>query len=1506
MQSAITRYKILPFLASLLLLMLFAHSLKAQKPQLKFGQLGLQHGLPEASILSLHQDQEGFLWIGTREGLQRYDGYSFQGYRHDPADSSSISSNYVSSIHEDLKGSLWIGTQKGVNRFDKRSEQYQGYLMDSSNIASIDNVVKSVYCDRDGMIWVGTQDKLFRLDPETEILKSFKPEPSDPTSLSGNAPRPALEDPNGMVWIITGSGLNRFDPKTEQFTHYLPDPSDTRSGSNNIWCLFEDRNSKFWVGTDEGLYRFDQGAQKFYGEVLLSGEMITSIAADQTGWLWIVSSESGLVLLNPDSGEYYSYPYDSTNPYGLPNSGINDIYMDRQGIVWLGMYAHGLYSFDQGNSQFKHYWHQPGNPNSLNDNIVYGMIEDREGILWIGTRSGGLNRYDPNTGQFRHFLHNPLDPSSLDRGPVWSIYEDSQSKIWINTPRHNQFDRETGKFKKYRHDPSNPNSISGDGYWPVLEDRNDIFWMASANGINRFDPTTETFKHYLPNKWIRAICEDYLGFLWLGTRKGELIRFDPSTLEHKQYLFDSSNPNSVNNYYIITCFLESQDSTLWIGTFDGGVHKFDRETKSFIHYTEKEGLVSNSVLGILEDGKGYLWISTVNGLVKFDPETVRFYNYDVHDGLQGNEFKTNAFYKSSQTGKMYFGGTNGFNVFHPDSIKDNSYIPPVVFTGFRYYNRKDRDEKPKELKGISAIEEVTLGYNENMFTCEFAALNYSNPFKNQYAYSLEGVTNNWIQLGTKRELTFTNLSPGTYTLKVKGSNNNGIWNETGTSIKITITPPWWQTWWAYGLYAILFAGSILGYINLKTGALKRERERLLRVDKLKDDFLANTSHELRTPLNGIIGIAESLMDGVAGELSEKVKSNLDLVAGSGRRLSSLVNSILDFSKLKTHNIKLHLMPMDLRSMAQVVLQMSEPLIAGKELVLKNEISKAIPSVIADENRLQQILHNLVGNAIKFTETGKISISASEQDRMVQISVTDTGTGIPEDKIDLIFKEFEQVDTSTTRQFVGSGLGLSITKKLIELHGGTIGVTSKVGMGSTFTFTLPVSKEQPSVLSSTLKVAKVKTPGNNKILPNLKEDQKGKAGEIKVLVVDDEPINQKVLANHLAFGNYKITSALNGELALKAIENEEKFDMVLLDIMMPKMSGFEVCRKIREQYLPSELPVIMITAKDQVSDLVEGLTSGANDYLTKPFSKDEFMARLKTHLNLFRINSTAGKFVPYEFLKALGRESLTDVNLGDHVQGEVTVFFSDIRAYSTLSEAMTPEQNFKFLNAYLRRVGPIIKRHNGFINQFMGDGTMALFQHSAKDALLASIEIKKVVTEYNVHRQEKGRTSLEVGIGIHTGPLMLGIIGDEERMDAGVVSDTVNISSRMEGLTKHFGASVVVSQNTLAKLSSQDEFSYRPLGKVQVKGRKQTLTVYEFYDGDPKESILRKRKTKADFEEGLKLYFQREFTQAAILFNKVLETISDDKTAKIYLKRCAENMVQGVSDNWTGVEMMLKK
>ncbi|MCL2925505.1 MAG: ATP-binding protein [Trichodesmium sp. MAG_R04] len=676
--------------------------------------------------------------------------------------------------------------------------------------------------------------------------------------------------------------------------------------------------------------------------------------------------------------------------------------------------------------------------------------------------------------------------------------------------------------------------------------------------------------------------------------------------------------------------------------------------------------------------------------------------------------------------------------------------------------------------------------------------------------------------------------------------------------------------------------------------LKIKNNQLENLNKLKDEFLANTSHELRTPLNGIIGITESLIDGAAGKLSSEVKNNLSLVVFSGKRLSNLINDILDFYKLKHHNIRLQLKPVGVREIAEIVVNLSRSMIGTKSLQLINSISYDTPFVDADENRLQQIFYNLIGNAVKFTGSGKIEVSAkvlenqnsSDEISLLEITIADTGIGIPSDKLDKIFESFEQADGSTSREYGGTGLGLAITKQLVELHTGSLYVSSEVGVGSQFKFTIPISKTQvvdfPQVALSR------SIPLVTEFEQNSKEVAlQGLAAETRdftILIVDDEPVNLQVMRNNLALQNYAITEANNGIEALEIIEKGLMPDLILLDVMMPHMTGYEVTKKLRQKYLHIELPIIMLTAKPLIYDLLEGFASGANDYLIKPFSKQELLARIKTHIHLSKISYAYGRFVPHNFLQFLKRENILDVKLRDSVKEKMSILFSDIRSFTTLSESMTPEENFKFINAYLSRMEPAILDNEGFIDKYIGDAIMAIFGRKADDAVQAAINMLKNLADFNQERQKLSQEMIKIGIGINTGDLMLGIVGGKKRIDGTVISDAVNLGSRLESLTKLYGVSILISEKTLLNLEEAYKYNYRFLDRVNVKGKKESVGLFEIFDGDPEEQKGLKKQTKSKFEEAIFLYFQEKFAAAKQIMSEILQINPEDKVAQFYLQR----------------------
>ncbi len=714
-------------------------------------------------------------------------------------------------------------------------------------------------------------------------------------------------------------------------------------------------------------------------------------------------------------------------------------------------------------------------------------------------------------------------------------------------------------------------------------------------------------------------------------------------------------------------------------------------------------------------------------------------------------------------------------------------------------------------------------------------------------------------------------------------------------------------------------GELSQSFNMMALQLKESFAALEAQNKIKDEFLANTSHELRTPLNGIIGLAESLIDGIAGKLPEKAILDLSLLVSSGRRLSNLINDLLDFSQMRNKHVKLQLRPVGLREIADMVLMLNQPLIAQKNLQLVNEIPSNLPLVSADENRIQQILQNLVANGIKFTENGYVTISAKIADlprmgRGVEITISDSGIGIEDkDKI-RIFDSFEQGDGSTARQYGGAGLGLAITKQLVELHGGEIRIESTIGVGSRFIFTLLISNDQTEnqsvqnlqISSRNVELQRIVSTNEPLKVNNYKPATTTEYDIFKILIVDDEPVNRQVLTNYLSLQNYELIQATNGIEALEIMRTGFKPDMILLDVMMPKMTGLEVCRKIREEMQANELPILMLTAKNRVDDMIEGLEAGANDYLAKPISKNELLARIKTHIQLYNINLAYSRFVPLEFIHLLNKKNVVDVSLGDQIEKEMTTLFSDVRGFTSLSETMTPQENFDFINAYLGQMEPVIHQHKGIIDKYIGDAIMALFPTCADDAVRGAIAMLEALKKHNKLLKRAGFQTIKIGIGLHTGLLMLGTVGGQKRMDGTVISDAVNLASRIEGMTKIYGATLLISEATYTRLQEPSQYAIRTIDRVIVKGKSKAVTVYEVFDGDAPSIREMKMKTRDDFKQGLTYYRQKQFVQATNCFKQILQCYADDKAAQIYLKRCEHFQKDGIPDNWDGIEALKSK
>ena len=867
-------------LLSLLISFLMINIGWAQKNRhndLKFNKITIEDGLSFHIISSIVQDHKGFLWIGTIDGLNKYDGYTITRYYHQPDDPHSLSGHIVqpSAMLVDGSGKIWIGTTSGLNVFDPASERFSSYVYNPADSLSFPGTtITAIYEDGGGDIWFGTDfGGLNMLDPETGRFYHYMHQTDADGSVYGNLVNTIFEDHSGTLWIGTIHGLYRYNREDDKFMAFRPDPTNhVNLFHEDISQIHVDQNNQLWVGTLNGLNRYDleTGASAVYRNdpndpESLSNNSISAIYEDSSGDLWI-GTYTGLNKYDRATNSFIVYKHDQKDPAGISDNFITAIFEDNAGILWFGT-RNGLNFLDSRKDKFKRIVADPKIPGSLSLEQVMAIHEDHGGTVWVGTEKGNLNRIDPLTGSIDVFGNNPGDPSNYIQPSIRIIHSDLSGRIWIGTLGNGMFlfDQYRGRFIPYPAKSENNETLSNLILTAMCEDRSGLFWIGTfANGLIKLNPETNEFKKYrihskdnksLSNNWILSLIEDQTGKIWIGTRGGGLNVFDPDTEELTEYRNIKNDPRSISHDEIVS-LLEDKAGNIWIGTWGGGLNKYVREdslrSERFIHYTIKDGLPNNSIVGMLEDDHGYIWISTNKGLSRFDPENIVFMNYSVEDGLQDYAFSPGACFKG-MSGKLYFGGSLGFNFFYPDSIQDNPVIPPVVITSFKLFNKTVIPGKNAPLtKSITQTENIDLSYRENFLSFEFAALNFTNPDKNQYKYQMIGLDPEVVYAGNKRFAEYTDVKPGKYTFWVTGSNNDGIWNTEGTSVNIHIHPPWYRTILAYILYVLLAFLSVYGYIQWRTVRLKREKEELEKqvnertsiIEEQKQDIMvANTELE---------------------------------------------------------------------------------------------------------------------------------------------------------------------------------------------------------------------------------------------------------------------------------------------------------------------------------------------------------------------------------------------------------------------------------------------------------------------------------------------------------------------------------------------------------------------------------------------------------------------------------------------------------------------------------------
>ncbi len=1048
-----------------------------------------------------------------------------------------------------------------------------------------------------------------------------------------------IEDKQGNLILGTGNGLSIFNPITEHSENYLI-KNKKSDPANKINAVYIDFTGAVWAGTNDGLFIFNRGTKSFKKIGLLNkntgdpqAHHIKDICQSGDGRIWVTSNGSKIAIIEPYSGTIEYITNKTRKKEARRNAYLGKIFKDRAGSLWISNWLDGVLVYHPSGKKIDIYKKETNNANSLSNEIVTKALKDENGDLWIATDGGGLNKYSFKKKKFTYYQENSGKAFSGSDNRIFTIFLDSHKNLWIGKESGvSLFKRKTGKFNKITF-PNPPFDIKK--VKAIGEDKKGNMIIASQDYLifynprthnaayNKVEPRDKTF--IMLGFTIDDFLIDQNNNFWVTTWEG-LGLFKKEKMEFEVYVDRNFQITEENHFWTIH---EDKDGIFWLGSQVDGLKRFNTVTKKWTTFKKEQGLLSNNVFSVLEDDDGFLWLGTELGLSRFNKQNETVSNYTIHDGLPANCFLPNAAWKATD-GEMFFGSKKGLISFYPRNFQKNKYLPPIAITSFKLFNK----EYPLNTD-IAFTNGITLKYSDNVFSFEFSALNFIHSRSNRYAYKLEGFNDNWIMLGTKREVTYTNLDPGEYQFMVKASNNDGLWNETGKSIRLTIQPPWWQTWWAYLIYVLLI---ILLYLRVRKYELNKlklqnearlnrlETDKLMEADKIKSAFFTNISHEFRTPLTLIIEPVEKLKNQLNDSGAERI---LDMIGRNAHRLLQLINQILDLSKLEARSMKLQVQKKDIIPFIKGCFASFESAAKLKQISFEMKIKTKRKEMYFDADKLQKIIFNLLSNAIKFTNKGgSVLASAEVVGKLLVIAVKDNGVGIPAEQQKNVFNRFFQADEKNGNENTGSGVGLALTKELVELHNGNITLESLPGSGTTFSVKLPTEDDIYSV--DEIIDAAIETDAYPPPLSVNKDgpvpSQLLKQNKALVLLIEDNPDMRNFILQSLE-EYFQVVACTNG---LEGIEKTKELmpDLVLSDVMMPKMDGFEVCRQIRSNEITSHIPVILFTAKAALNDKIEGLEIGADDYITKPFNSKELITRIN---NLIALRKKSGQRYPILFL-----------------------------------------------------------------------------------------------------------------------------------------------------------------------------------------------------------------------------------------------------------------------------------
>lgn len=1186
-----------------------------KKQDYYFRHLDTEKGLSQNTVLCILQDRLGFMWFGTKDGLNRYDGNTIKVFKKEENNPFSIGNNTIWSILEATNGELWIGTEKGIFIYNPTTDGFRVFDKRSQDNDNIHHWVTDMEMDKNGNIWI-TTGNVFCYSPKDDQLRKIKT-----ASQNGAAQSPArsleqawtIATENNDIWVgALKGGVCKYSLRKNN-----PDDYSMQFYGNNLDQISKVVNlnsSHLLLGSfSDGMKILD----KKNGEVSkynlgISNEKelyIREISVFSDGNIWI-GTQSGLYVHDPVVNTTVHLYHNSGDQYSLSDNAVYSMYEDREGGIWIGTYFGGVNYFPNKFTYFRKYY-PVGNENTIKGERVSGICEDANGYIWIGTEDAGLNRQNPQSNKFEHFEVSK-NGIGLNYENVHDIVSDG-NLLWIGTFSHgiNVFNQKTNKWKYYKN-TDGEGSIDNNDIFALYKDSSDNIWVGTSSSAFIFDRKTEKFirLNELNHHFVSDIIEDHRGNIWFSTYDTGAYCYDPKTKEYTNYTYNENDSTSICHHKITCMFVDSK-KRLWFASESRGICMFDENSRTFVHYGgTKDGFSNNVIYKILEDENSNLWLSSNAGLMRFNPETKDMRIFTQNNGLSSNQFNYKSGYKD-KTGRMYFGTVKGLITFQPSEFNQNDYIPASIITEFKL---QDGNNLFKEY--ISKKEPIVLNYKQNSFSINFAALSYVASDMNKYAYQMEGLENNWNYIQKAREITYSNLPHGKYIFRVKGSNNDGLWNEEGDFIEIIIEPPFWLSIWAYLVYGLLILSLlflILNYYKRKTEAINRSKRREMERQKEKEiynakiDFFTNVAHEVRTPLTLIKGPLEYIIK--TDTSKDDLMSNLKIMDKNADRLLTLINQLLDFRKTEAQGFSLYFTQTDICELLNGVFVRFKPLAEQRGIKFDIETNHCPVTADVDKEALTKIISNLFTNALKYADSFILVALTDNGDNMI-IKVTNDGKLIPENLKENIFEPFFQIYDEGKSSKSGSGIGLALVKSLVELHKGKVYLDVVDTNNNSFVISLPKTQDNSLIMKEQQILSDVSDSKYDET--ELEKIYNRTGNKSSILVVEDNEELLQFISDQLE-KSYIVYHAKNGLEAIEVLK-KEIINLVVSDIMMPIMDGLELCLKMKENQEYSHIPVILLTAKTNIQSRIEGLESGADAYIEKPFSLEYLYAQIENLLN----------------------------------------------------------------------------------------------------------------------------------------------------------------------------------------------------------------------------------------------------------------------------------------------------